>query len=67
MSTSMSFEAPEVEGNHSYCLYLMADCYRGLDQQYDIKFTVKKGGNNNKNSSNSNSKSEEEEDDIYNA
>ncbi|KAB0348345.1 hypothetical protein FD754_013202 [Muntiacus muntjak] len=37
---SISFYTPEVPGRYIYTLYLMSDCYLGLDQQYDIHLHV---------------------------
>lgn len=37
---SISFYTPEVPGRYIYTLYLMSDCYLGLDQQYDIHLNV---------------------------
>jgi activating signal cointegrator complex subunit 3 len=34
--TTLSFYTPEVQGRKIYTLYLISDCYLGLDQQYDI-------------------------------
>ena len=39
-TTSISFFTPEDAGDGVYTLYLMSDCFIGLDQQYDIKFTA---------------------------
>ncbi|XP_006865917.1 PREDICTED: activating signal cointegrator 1 complex subunit 3-like [Chrysochloris asiatica] len=33
---SLCFYTPELPGRYIYTLYLMSDCYLGLDQQYDI-------------------------------
>ncbi|XP_049753918.1 activating signal cointegrator 1 complex subunit 3 isoform X2 [Elephas maximus indicus] len=38
--TSISFYAPELPGRYIYTLYLMSDCYLGLDQQYDIYLNI---------------------------
>ena len=40
MTTSISFFTPEDAGHGVYTLYLMSDCFIGLDQQYDITFTA---------------------------
>ncbi|XP_023618051.1 activating signal cointegrator 1 complex subunit 3 isoform X3 [Myotis lucifugus] len=37
---SISFYTPEAPGRYIYTLYLMSDCYLGLDQQYDIHLNV---------------------------
>jgi len=37
---SISFYTPELPGRYIYTLYLMSDCYLGLDQQYDIHLNV---------------------------
>ncbi|XP_062952899.1 activating signal cointegrator 1 complex subunit 3 isoform X4 [Cynocephalus volans] len=37
---SLSFYTPEIPGRYIYTLYLMSDCYLGLDQQYDIYLNV---------------------------
>ncbi|XP_010605477.1 activating signal cointegrator 1 complex subunit 3 isoform X2 [Fukomys damarensis] len=39
---SLSFYTPEVPGRYIFTLYLMSDCYLGLDQQYDIYLNVTK-------------------------
>jgi activating signal cointegrator complex subunit 3 len=39
-TTTLSFDAPDLPGDYCYTLYLMSDSYLGLDQQYDLKFTV---------------------------
>lgn len=47
-SSTLSFEAPLMPGDYTYALYLMSDCYVGLDQQYEVKFKVTpapEGGN----------------------
>lgn len=41
-STTLTFKTPEKEGQYSYSLYLLSDCYRGVDQQYQIPFQIKK-------------------------
>ncbi|KFG31232.1 putative activating signal cointegrator 1 complex subunit 3 family 1 ASCC3L1, partial [Toxoplasma gondii p89] len=38
-TVTLSFEAPETDGKHSYVLYLMGDSYVGGDQEY--KFDVR--------------------------
>lgn len=38
--TSLSFYTPETEGRKIYTLYLLSDCYLGLDQQYDLYFEI---------------------------
>nr|XP_027784127.1 activating signal cointegrator 1 complex subunit 3 [Marmota flaviventris] len=37
---SLSFFTPEIPGRYIFTLYLMSDCYLGLDQQYDIYLNV---------------------------
>ncbi|XP_021060227.1 activating signal cointegrator 1 complex subunit 3 isoform X1 [Mus pahari] len=37
---SISFFTPETPGRYIFTLYLMSDCYLGLDQQYDIHLNV---------------------------
>ncbi|XP_073933923.1 activating signal cointegrator 1 complex subunit 3 isoform X2 [Castor canadensis] len=37
---SLSFYTPEIPGRYIFTLYLMSDCYLGLDQQYDIYLNV---------------------------
>uniref|UniRef100_A0A5F9D635 Activating signal cointegrator 1 complex subunit 3 n=1 Tax=Oryctolagus cuniculus TaxID=9986 RepID=A0A5F9D635_RABIT len=37
---SLSFYTPEMPGRYIFTLYLMSDCYLGLDQQYDIYLHV---------------------------
>ncbi|XP_006881253.1 PREDICTED: activating signal cointegrator 1 complex subunit 3 [Elephantulus edwardii] len=37
---SISFYTPELPGRYIYTLYLMSDCYLGLDQQYDIYLNI---------------------------
>uniref|UniRef100_A0A8C5LGL3 Activating signal cointegrator 1 complex subunit 3 n=1 Tax=Jaculus jaculus TaxID=51337 RepID=A0A8C5LGL3_JACJA len=37
---SLSFYTPETPGRYIFTLYLMSDCYLGLDQQYDIYLNV---------------------------
>nr|AAI69103.1 Ascc3 protein [Rattus norvegicus] len=39
---SISFFTPEAPGRYIFTLYLMSDCYLGLDQQYDIFLNVTK-------------------------
>lgn len=39
-STQLAFYTPESEGRVIYTLYMMSDCYLGLDQQYDICLEV---------------------------
>uniref|UniRef100_A0A8C8TR72 Activating signal cointegrator 1 complex subunit 3 n=1 Tax=Peromyscus maniculatus bairdii TaxID=230844 RepID=A0A8C8TR72_PERMB len=39
---SLSFFTPETPGRYIFTLYLMSDCYLGLDQQYDIYLNVTK-------------------------
>lgn len=39
---SISFFTPETPGRYIFTLYLMSDCYLGLDQQYDIYLNVTK-------------------------
>lgn len=34
------FYTPETEGKVQYQLFLMSDCYLGLDQEYDIFLNV---------------------------
>ena len=36
----MSLYMPETPGRVVYTLYLMSDCYLGLDQQYDLCLEV---------------------------
>jgi pre-mRNA-splicing helicase BRR2 len=36
----LQFIAPEDPGNYSLTLYLMADCYLGCDQEFDVKLVV---------------------------
>ena len=36
----LAFYTPERTGRVIYTLYLMSDCYLGLDQQYDICLDV---------------------------
>ena len=36
----LAFYTPETTGRVIYTLYLMSDCYLGLDQQYDIRLDV---------------------------
>jgi len=38
--TSLSFEVPKKEDEYQFCLYVISDCYLGLDQQYNVKFRV---------------------------
>eukprot|EP00041_Stephanoeca_diplocostata_P037705 m.1438324 g.1438324 ORF g.1438324 m.1438324 type:complete len:285 (+) comp25090_c1_seq3:6103-6957(+) len=40
LTTTLAFWSPEQPGPASYSLYLMSDCYMGLDQQYEISFEV---------------------------
>ncbi|CAG8561643.1 11778_t:CDS:2, partial [Acaulospora colombiana] len=35
------FVAPEKEGNYKYTVFFVSDGYLGIDQQYDINFTVR--------------------------
>eukprot|EP01126_Amoeba_proteus_P012623 TRINITY_DN1519_c1_g1_i3.p1 TRINITY_DN1519_c1_g1~~TRINITY_DN1519_c1_g1_i3.p1 ORF type:complete len:1370 (-),score=289.41 TRINITY_DN1519_c1_g1_i3:112-4221(-) len=42
LDTQLSFEAPSRPAFYHYYLYLMCDCYLGLDQQYDVRFEVVK-------------------------
>ena len=37
---SLAFYTPEELGRKIYTLYVMSDCYLGLDQQYDINLEV---------------------------
>ena len=37
---SLAFYTPEELGRKIYTLYIMSDCYLGLDQQYDIHLEV---------------------------
>ncbi|XP_029414442.1 activating signal cointegrator 1 complex subunit 3 isoform X3 [Nannospalax galili] len=37
---SLAFYTPETPGRYIFTLYLMSDCYLGLDQQYDIYLNV---------------------------
>ncbi|XP_031554350.1 activating signal cointegrator 1 complex subunit 3-like [Actinia tenebrosa] len=37
---TLSFYTPEIEGRKIYTLYLISDCYLGLDQQYDLYFEI---------------------------
>ncbi|XP_045150249.1 activating signal cointegrator 1 complex subunit 3 [Echinops telfairi] len=37
---SISFYTPELPGRYIYTLYLMSDCYLGLDQQYDLYLNI---------------------------
>ncbi|KAF3840311.1 hypothetical protein F7725_019028 [Dissostichus mawsoni] len=39
-AVSVAFYTPEKTGKCIYTLYLMSDCYLGLDQQYDIHLNV---------------------------
>ncbi len=39
-STQLAFFTPETTGRVIYTLYLMSDCYLGLDQQYDVCLDV---------------------------
>ena len=39
-TTQLAFYSPEEKGRVIYTLYLMSDCYIGLDQQYDICLDV---------------------------
>ncbi|CAO2627749.1 Activating signal cointegrator 1 complex subunit 3 [Lemmus lemmus] len=39
---SLSFCSPKTPGRYIFTLYLMSDCYLGLDQQYDIYLNVTK-------------------------
>ena len=41
MSTSLAFFTAEEPGDATYTLYLVSDCYIGLDQQYDIHVSAK--------------------------
>lgn len=34
------FYTPQKEGHVLYKLYLISDCYLGLDQEYDIRLNV---------------------------
>lgn len=40
-TVNLSLYMPEEAGRHIYTLYLMSDCYLGLDQQYDFGLDVK--------------------------
>ena len=40
-NVSLSFYTPLMTGRVIYTLYLMSDCYLGLDQQYDVCLQVK--------------------------
>ena len=35
-TANLSFYTPEIPCRKIYTLYVMSDCYLGLDQQYDI-------------------------------
>ena len=37
---SLSFYTPEESGRRIFTLYIMSDCYLGLDQQYDVHLEV---------------------------
>lgn len=39
--TQLSFDAPEDSGNYNYKLFFMCDSYRGVDQEYEVRFSVK--------------------------
>ncbi|XP_038850519.1 activating signal cointegrator 1 complex subunit 3 [Salvelinus namaycush] len=39
-TVSLAFYTPEKTGKCIYTLYLMSDCYLGLDQQYDLHLNV---------------------------
>nr|XP_032829466.1 activating signal cointegrator 1 complex subunit 3 [Petromyzon marinus] len=39
-TVSLAFYAPERTGRCIYTLYVMSDCYLGLDQQYDVHLEV---------------------------
>lgn len=41
-NASISILAPNYPGNFMYTVYLLSDCYLGLDQQFDIPVQVKK-------------------------
>ncbi|KAK2162771.1 hypothetical protein LSH36_92g06010 [Paralvinella palmiformis] len=43
-SVPVSFCTPEVEGRVIYTLYVMSDCYLGLDQQFDVCLDVQSAG-----------------------
>ena len=47
---SISFFTPETPGRYIFTLYLMSDCYLGLDQQYDIYLNVIKANISTKDS-----------------
>jgi len=57
------FDVPEEEGDHHYYLYLMCDSYIGLDQQYDIQFTVKQSEGEPAEKTNKNAEVDDEEED----
>lgn len=40
MSTSLAFFTAEDPGDATYTLYLVSDCYLGLDQQYDFQVST---------------------------
>ena len=39
-TVQLAFYTPETEGRIIYTLYMMSDCYLGLDQQYDVCLQV---------------------------
>jgi len=41
--THLTFMAPSEVGDHTYTVYLMSDCYLGLDQEYDFTVQVVAG------------------------
>nr|KAJ3419799.1 activating signal cointegrator 1 complex subunit [Polyrhizophydium stewartii] len=40
LSTSMSFETPDAQGEYDYDIFLISDGYRGLDQQLPLRIRV---------------------------
>ena len=39
-TANLSFYTPDTPGRKVYTLYVMSDCYLGLDQQYDIHVEI---------------------------
>lgn len=41
MNFILNFDAPSKPGFYKYKMYLMSDSYLGVDQEFDISFTIK--------------------------